>query len=55
MQKIHIVFMLLIYRYVGRFGPDLVHQLVPHSKKHFYFMVTMREIQTFITNISYKV
>lgn len=47
--------MLLIYRYVGRFGPDLVHQLVPHSKKHFYFMVTMREIQTFITNISYKV
>lgn len=47
--------MLLIYRYVGRFGPDLVHQLVPHWKKCFYFMVTMREIQTFITNISYKV
>lgn len=45
--------MLLIYRYVERFGPDLVHQLVPHSKKRFYFTVTVREIQTFITNISY--
>lgn len=29
--------MLLIYRYVGRFGPDLVHQLVPHRKKMFLF------------------